>query len=454
MSATLVAFGVGLVVLLVGLAWLEQRRAEQHRARVLDEVQTAKDRGSHKALSQHPQIDPLQCVGCALCVKACPENGVLDVVDGTAVVVHGSRCIGHGRCAEACPVGAIQVGLGDVRDREDIPILAEAHESSVPGVFLAGELTGIALIRNAIRHGVECIDEIARRKPWTEEMPGVVEVAIVGAGPAGIAASLRAIEKGLTHITLEQEEIGGTVRHYPKQKLVMTQPVELPLYGKLKRSEYSKEELEAVFAEVLEDYPLRLHTSTRLEAIDRDRDGFTLRTNRGVVRARNVVLALGRRGTPRKLGVPGEELAKVAYRLADAARYQGTRALVVGGGDSAVEAALALSAQPGNEVVLSYRREHFFRLKARNESRLEEAIASGRIEAMLRSEVVEIGPEVVFLKRMSDEEPETVARANDYVFVFAGGVPPYPLLHRIGVQFGGSRPKSTDRVREAARSNG
>lgn len=449
MGATLLGFVAALVPLLALLAWLERRAARQREREAREELADAQARGSHRPLAQHPQIDTLQCVGCGLCVKACPEEGVLAVLDGVARVVHGSRCVGHARCETACPVGAIAVGLGAVAERDDVPLQSATHESSVPGLFLIGELSGIALIRHAIAQATTAIAEIRRRHPDRAcHADGVVDVAIVGAGPAGLAAALACIEHGLSHVVIEQEELGGTILHYPRQKLVMTQPVELPLVGRLRKHEYLKEELVELFHDAARRFPLRLRTRTKVDAIVREDGGFRVRTSdaagSGEIAARQVVLALGRRGSPRKLDVPGEELPKVAYRLADASLYRDQDLLVVGGGDSAVEAALALAGQPGNRVTLSYRKESFFRLKPRNEQRIAAAAATGRVRVLFRSAVEAIEPTSVRLT-VADDAAEggserTIALANHHVFVFAGGTPPFALLRAAGVAFGGPPP--------------
>ncbi|MBL8861654.1 MAG: NAD(P)-binding domain-containing protein [Planctomycetes bacterium] len=437
------------------LAALGVRRAERRRLQgLLDERQRARALGSDRARLQHPHIDLSRCIGCGTCVAACPEEGVLELVHGQAVVVHGARCVGHGRCAAECPVGAIALTLGDVRERRDLPVLTEERESPhVPGLFLAGEVTGYALVRTAIGHGTAAADAAARRarqagapslvRPARDaagrggvalaDEPPVLDLVVVGAGPAGIACSLRAKELGLAFTTLEQDELGGTVAKYPRRKLVMTQPVDLPLAGRLSRTSYTKEELVALWERLAREHALPIRHGQVFRRVERLADG-TLRVHTldGAVDARSVVLALGRRGTPRRLGVPGEELPKVAYSLLDAHGYQGRRILVVGGGDSAVEAALGLAEQPGNQVVISYRKEAFFRLKSRNEARLAEALRSGALGALFSSEVLAIRPDAVDV-RLASGGVETLA--NDEVFVFAGGTPPTEVLEASGVSF-------------------
>lgn len=266
-----------------------------------------------------------------------------------------------------------------------------------------------------------------------EQTEGVLDVAIVGAGPAGLSAGLTAATSGLSYAVFEREEtLGGSLLHYPRRKMVLTQRVELPPWGSLDREEYSKEILLDLFEGLVRDHALNVRFGEAVREIQKD-GIFLLRTSRGEVKARSVVLALGRRGTPRKLGVPGEELSKVMYRLVDAEGYQGQKILVVGGGDSAAEAVIGLSCQPGNVVTLSYRRDKLVRLKKKNQDSLDALLASGKVQPLFSSQPVEIGPDRVRLQ-VKDQEVEL---PNDWVFVFAGGVPPFDFLKKLGVRFGG-----------------
>ncbi len=446
-----------LTATVVALWYRRSELAETHDKLV--ERRQARESGSHRARLQYPEIDLSRCIGCGTCVAACPEDGVLELIHGQAVVVHGARCVGHGRCAAECPVGAIALTLGDISDRRDIPVLSETLESTrTSGVFLAGEVTGYALVRTAITQGVSVADEVTRRvqaktvvrhNRRSNSASGGVAVAedeafdlvIVGAGPAGIACSLRAKENGLSFVTLEQDELGGTVAKYPRRKLVMTQPVDLPLHGRLSQTSYSKEDLVDLWHSVAREHDLPIRTGQEFVAVERrDEDVLLVRTKTHVIPARNVVLALGRRGTPRKLGVPGEDLPKVSYSLLDAHSYTDRRVLVVGGGDSAIEAALGLSEQPGNRVTVSYRKSTFSRLKSRNQAHLNSAVEAGRIELELDTEVEQIAMDRVRLKHASGASRDL---ENDEVFVFAGGTPPTEVLERSGVSFDPSERKAT-----------
>jgi thioredoxin reductase (NADPH) len=443
-----------LVAVLVLLGLWQQRISEAERERNLADIREAKEVGTHKPLAQHPQIDVQSCIGCGSCVAACPEDGVLGLVDGVARVIHGARCIGHGRCEVVCPVGAIKVGLGELAKSPNLPLLSQRFETAVPGMFVAGELGGFALIRVAVDQGTRVIEEIAKELnpsgARSASASSDVDVLIVGAGPAGLAASLKATERRLRYLTIDQDDLGGTVRKYPRRKLTLTGPLVMPLYGRVKRTEFLKEEIIELWEQIRKDYRLEIKTGVRLAGVEGRRDAFIAQTSAGPIRARRVVLALGRRGTPRKLGVPGEEQEKVLYQLLDASSYTSTHALVVGGGDSAIEAATALASQPGNVVTLSYRRNAFFRLKARNEERIRQFSEGGKLQLAFNSTVQRIGPDAVTLT--ASEEASEKARIeaprtfkNDVVFIFAGGEPPYPLLRGMGVKFNGDDARSASR---------
>ena len=432
-----------LAALLYGLSKWQRKIDEVQRERVLADLREAEDRGTARPIAQHPSIDVQACIGCGSCVAACPEEGVLGMVDGVARVIHGARCVGHGRCADACPVSAVVVGLGDVSQRTDIPVLSEQLETTVPGIYIAGELGGFSLIRNAVKQGVSAVNTIAaslRATPNPPEESPPLDLLVVGSGPAGIAASLRATELGLRYATIDQQDIGGTVRKYPRRKLTLTGPLELPIVGRLKRTEYRKEELIALWEEIIAQHQLKIRSGMKLNEVARHGDVLVAQTSGGVIRARRILLALGKRGTPRKLGVPGEQLDKVFYQIADTATYQQQHLLVVGGGDSAIEAATGLANQRGNVVTLSYRRPNFFRLKARNEKRIEEYVAKGKLRVIHESTVESIDDERVVLSVTENGVTRQVPLRNDHVFVFAGGEPPYELLQQMGVRFGGEQP--------------
>jgi thioredoxin reductase len=361
---------------------------------------------------------------------------VLAMLGGKAVIVNGYKCIGHSLCAEVCPVGAITMVMAKPSMGADMAYLTSEYETTIPNLFIVGELGGLALIKNAIGQGRDCVDTIAKRIAAArggKSLPDVHDVLVVGAGPAGISASLRAIERKLKHITIDEGEIGGTVAKYPRQKLVMTSPVEFPMYGKFKKTELAKEELIDFWNKVLGRVDFNFRSGERVQDVKRADDGiFTVTTSKSQHRAHAVVLALGRTGTPRKLGVKGEELPKVMYRLIEADHYVNKKILVVGGGDSAIEAAMGLAHQVGNKVTLSYRKESFARIKERNSQRIADCMRTGKVNVVFESNPVEFKPSSVVLdvNGVKQEIP------NDYVWIFAGGEPPNAFLKKIGVGFG------------------
>ena len=406
-------------------------RRSRRTARAFATLESSQSDGLMLPASLHPVIDPSRCLGCATCVAACPEHQVLGLVRGKAQLVTPANCIGHGACREACPTGAISLVLGTAERGIDIPALSPDFQTNVPGIFVAGELGGMGLIRNGIEQGRQAVDAIAKRLARHPADPDAHEIAIVGAGPAGFSATLAAMQHGLRGITLEQETLGGTVAHYPRGKIVMTAPVELPLYGKVPLRETSKEALLDLWQEVAEQTGAQIRYSERVESIARDPDGhFVLESIRGRYRASCVLLAIGRRGTPRKLGVPGEDRNKVVYRLIDPEQYRGQRVLVVGGGDSALEAACSVAELPETEVTLSYRGESFDRAKAKNRSRVDQLREREALRVLLRSEVVEIGRRAVKLRTPSGEQ----SLENGAVIVCAGGILPTPFLESMGVR--------------------
>lgn len=305
------------------------------------------------------------------------------------------------------------------------------YESNVPGVFIAGELGGMGLIRKTAEQGRQAMAAI-RKRMGNHAAP--LDVVIVGAGPAGISAGLSAIHHKMRYAIVEQEDsLGGAVYHYPRNKIAMTAPVKLDLIGTVKLgTEVQKEKLLAFWNDVMARTGLQVRFNERFEGLDTRADGtFEVKTSKEVLHTRSVLLALGRRGSPRKLEVPGEETAKVVYRLIDAEQYAGQDVLVVGGGDSALEAAIALAEQPGTTVTLSYRSAAFSRVKEKNRLAVQAAEREGRLKLLLESQVQEIRTDTVALTTKSGD----LELANDHVIVCAGGVLPTPLLQSIGIRF-------------------
>ncbi len=412
-------------LLLVWATYLGWRRRREMVA--LAVRRCAREAGLTEPTSLHPLIDPQHCIGCAACVTACPEGKILGLVSGKAELVEPTHCIGHGACAAACPLGAISLVFGTEKRGVDIPHVGPDFQTNVPGIYIAGELGGMGLIRNAIEQGRQAVGEIARRRDSGQA--GMVDVVIVGAGPAGFAASLAAKQYGLTSVTLEQDSLGGTVSHFPRGKLVMTAPAELPIYGKVNFREISKEELLRFWNKVADDTGLVINFRERVESIEKKTGGFCVKTPNGEHLCRAVLLTIGRRGTPRKLGVSGEEQSKVVYRLIDPEQYRNQNILVVGGGDSALEAAASIAEETGTKVTLSYRSAAFSRAKLKNRERVDRAQENGQLNVMLSSNVTAIFPNHVEL-----EQDGTVHKVqNDGVIVCAGGILPTQFLKSAGI---------------------
>ena len=430
------------------LYYLKQEKKKEAEALAAAEKGKLRSDGPQ---SQHPHIDNTYCIGCATCTMVCPEGDVLAMIGGKAMIVNGYKCIGHGICADSCPVGAITMVLASPSVGANLATLTSEFETTVKNMFIIGELGGLALIKNAINQGRECIDTIVARmeaSKGSKPLPGVNDVLIVGAGPAGLTASLRSIEKKVNYVTIEESEIGGTVSKYPRQKLVMTSPVDFPLYGKFKKTELPKENLIDFWLKVMKRADFKCQTQEKVENIVKDEDGiFTVSTTKSQYRARYVILALGKMGSPRKLGVPGEDLPKVMYRLIEADHYVNKKILIVGGGDSAVEAAMGLAHQVGNTVTLSYRQGSFSRIKDRNAQRIEECIRKNKLKVLFNSSPVEFVQDSVIL----DVNGVRQTLPNDFVWIFAGGEPPTSFLKKVGVGFG-QRDLTVEGGREAKES--
>jgi thioredoxin reductase (NADPH) len=422
---TYIIYGLPLALLML---WFARRRGSLERLSS-EAHKSAKAAGLSEPVSLHPLIDPAICIGCGSCIKACPEqteHHVLGLIDGRAQLVNPTLCIGHGACKTSCPVGAITLVFGSERRGVEIPVLSPSFETSVPGIFVAGELGGMGLIRNALEQGRQAVEVMHESRRGGGQL---LDVVIVGAGPAGFSASLTSLSRKMRAVTLEQELLGGCVFQYPRGKVIMTSPAQLPLVGKIKFRETSKEQLLEFWQDVERKTGVGINYRERVDTIEREGDAFVVRSTKAEYRTRNVLLSIGRRGTPRKLGVPGEELPKVVYRLIDPEQYNSQRVLVVGGGDSALEAAASIADIGDTHVVVSHRGEAFDRAKPKNRARIEAHERGGKIEVLLNSKVRQITKEAVSIEYGG----KVKELANDAVIVSIGGVLPTDFLKRIGI---------------------
>jgi len=396
---------------------------------VIKKVAIAKEEGLYEPVSLHPYIDPNACIGSGACVSACPEKDILGIIDGKATVINASNCVGHGACFHACPVEAISLRIGTEKRGVDLPHVNQNFETNMKGIYIAGELGGMGLIKNSVEQGQQAITSIVKSKKIGSLT--ILDLVIVGAGPAGISASLAAKKNKLSFVTLEQDSLGGTVFSFPRAKVVMTSPMDLPLYGKVKLFNTSKTELLDLWNKVIKEHELEIIENTKVESITPIKDGtFKVTTNKGQnYITNNVLLSIGRRGSPRKLGVPGEENQKVAYRLLDPENIKNKNIIVIGGGDSAIESAILL--KDDNNVILSYRNDKFSRLKPRNKEDILEAEKNGSIKIIFDSNVVSINDTDVLLQL---KDGDTKQIDNDLVYIFAGGELPTTFLEKTGVQ--------------------
>jgi thioredoxin reductase (NADPH) len=416
----------GLLCIVVVVFYL---RKQKRSSRIVEEkIEKAKLEGAHEPVSLHPVVDPNSCIGSGACIAACPEKDILGIRNGKATTINASHCIGHGACFHACPTQAITLVIGTEKRGVELPHVNQFFETNVPGIYIAGELGGMGLIKNAVSQGKQAVENLAKSMKKDHGAP--YDLIIIGAGPAGIAAALTAKKLSLKCLTLEQDTLGGTVFTFPRAKVVMTSVMDLPLYGKIKLYETSKSELLNLWKEVISKHSIEIKENSKVEEITAENGRYKITTLKGdQFETKNVLIAIGRRGTPRKLGVPGESMEKVAYRLLEPEEISGKNILVVGGGDSAIESALLLSEQ--NKVVLSYRNDVFNRLKPKNAKKISEEMESGKIDVRFKTNVVEIRQDEVTI---SDENNQNMTIPNDHVYIFAGGEVPTQFLEKIGIK--------------------
>lgn len=416
---------VALLCIVVVVLYL---RKQSRESRIVNaKIKKAKEEGLYEPISLHPVVDH-NCIRTGACIAACPEHDILGIVNGRATTINASQCIGHGACFHACPTQAITLVIGTEKRGVDLPHVNQNFETNVSGIFIAGELGGMGLIRNAVEQGKQAVENMV--KSIKKDHGAMYDLIVVGAGPAGISAALKAKMLKLNAIILEQDSLGGTVYTFPRSKIVMTAPMDIPLYGKLKLYETSKKELLDLWNTVLTKNSITVKERSKVESIVNEDGNFKITTLTGEQYTSNkVLLAIGRRGTPRKLNVPGEESEKVAYRLLEPELIKGKNIIVVGGGDSAIESALLLA--DNNKVTLSYRSEAFSRLKPTNSQKINEAIVNGMIDVRLKSNLTSIDKDDVSLS--TNDGAEIIKLKNDLVYIFAGGELPTQFLEKIGI---------------------
>jgi len=418
------------LILFIAVVAIYLRKLKRESREVETKIAKAKKEGLHEPVSLHPVVDVNSCIKTGACIMACPEKDILGILNGKATTINASRCIGHGACFHACPTEAISLCIGTEKRGIELPHVNQTFETNVPGIFIAGELGGMGLIKNAVEQGKQAVENIVHSAESKHE--ATHDLIVVGGGPAGISASLTAKKHGLRFSTLEQDTLGGTVFTFPRAKIVMTSPMDLPLFGKVKLFETRKSELLDLWGKVLGKNDISIRENAKVESVARVNGHFRLETLNGEgFTSKYVLLAIGRRGSPRKLNIPGESMEKVAYRLIESEYIQNKNIVVVGGGDSAVESALLLA--DNNNVTLSYRKDVFQRIKPKNNERITEAISKGRMDVRFNSnlELIDEG-EVIISEGGGGAEKSSLK--NDLVYILAGGELPTQFLEKMGVK--------------------
>ena len=416
-----------LIGLIAAVLWVRSRARRE--AADTAALAVAKAEGRNQPASLHPVVNLDTCMGSLSCLKVCPEGDILGVVDGKAALIDASACIGHGKCANECPVNAITLVFGTSERGVDLPEVDEHFQTNRPGLHIVGELGGMGLIKNALTQGLQVATHLGEVLHGSRKIKGQVDVAIVGSGPSGLATALGLKKAGVSFRVLERETIGGTIAHYPRQKVVMTEKVVLPFVGRFGKELISKEQLLAGWKHAIAKADLKIEEGVNVTGVSGEDGAFLVTTSKGIVSAKKVVLAIGRRGTPRTLGVPGEELPNVTYRLVDATQYDGAKVLVVGGSDSALEAAIQIAEETDARVTLSYRQDKFGRGREANRRKFQELVSAGRIRALMPSTVKEVNREWVRL----EYDGKVGKMSNDFVIACLGGELPTEFLKKSGV---------------------
>jgi len=428
MTTLIIVLGLVAIAGVPYLLWTRMEARKHQRATIIH--QDTLSLGDDVApVSIHPEVALDECIGSGACVRACPEKDILAITDGRARLLNPLSCVGHSACMQACPVGAIKLVFGTATRGIELPRLTPSFETSQNGIFVIGELSGVGLIRNAVEQGRQAAATIA--KSGRRGRPGELDVIVVGAGPAGIGAALALLAHGLKVQIVEQDRYGGTIMHYPRAKVVMTGSFDLPGYGSVRRKTMSKEQLLELWTDIRARVQFDIKEGIRVEAIHPDGPSWRLVGPSWQDRAAAVVLALGRRGAPKELGVPGEHLAKVSYRLLEPEPFAGKHVMVVGGGNTAAECAIALAnAQLCTSVSISYRRAELARLRSSVRTQIERCFEAGTIAPLLATEVVSIEEQQVTLKTPGGVQQ----MINDRVIIQIGGQPPSELLRTIGIE--------------------
>lgn len=425
----IITYSIVLLICAINI-FLYMRWEKIKSMKIEKKVIVAKEEGLFEPVSLHPYINLHTCIGSAACVSDCPEKDILGVINGKATLINTSNCVGHGACFHSCPVEAITLRIGTEMRGVDLPHINQNFETNIKGIYIAGELGGMGLIKNSVEQGQQAINSILQsEKPSKKD---VLDVIIIGAGPAGISATLACKQHGLSCVTLEQDSLGGTVYTFPRAKIVMTSPMNLPLHGKVKLFDTSKDELLQLWNKVISENNIQIKENTKVEnIIPQPDETFKVITSNGdEYIGNNVLISIGRRGSPRKLNIPGEDSMKVAYRLLEPERISDKNIIVVGGGDSAIESALLLEAN--NNVTLLVRTDNFTKCKPKNREKITEANEAKKLQIKFSSNLIAINDDDCMIKVEGEEQARQLK--NDLVYIFAGGELPTKFLEKPGVK--------------------
>lgn len=418
------------IILFIWLAMLGVKDRRQHHKVAKRKWDDAVAKNMHEPATLHPEIDPNLCGGCGACVKACPEGEILKLIHHKAVLVDAGKCVGHGQCEIACPFDAIKLAFGTKTRGMDLPRIDTNYETNVKGLYIAGELGGMGLIRNAVKQGRLAAEHASKNIKKGAKTD--VDVLIVGAGPAGLSASLACAAAGVRYLCIEQNKFGGTIYNFPRQKVVMSQPLDMPLVGMVKfdKNKVSKEEILALWNQIRKKSKLKIREETKFAGLNKTSQGFEVKTSKGVIKAQKVILAMGVRGTPRKLNIPGEHMTKVTYNLLDPEQYQQKWIAVVGGGNAGVEAAQYLArSQYRNRVFLLVRGDKFDRCNEENQQIIFGLQKKGRVYISFNTYVEEVHEKHLYINK----DGKRMRLQNDFLFIFAGAELPFAFLRSLGI---------------------
>ena len=426
-------FGLVIAGILGAVAYYSIGRDKADETKAVKQLRKTEKSGMTLPFTLHPVIDPVKCIGCGTCTKVCPEGEILRLINHISTLVSPTKCVGHGECEVACPANAITLVFGSKKLGLDMPRLSGSYETNVPGVYIAGELGGMGLIRNAVKQG-KIAGEHAMKKLLSAGAKTDTDLVVVGAGPAGLAASLAAIAAGKRYVCMDQNTLGGVVNNFPRQKIVMTYPAVLPIVGKMKfdKNKVSKEELLAYWQQVQRKTGLKIKEKIKFQGFEEANGCIQVNTSEGVITTKKLILALGVAGSPRKLGLANEDMPKVTYRLIDPDHYKNKAIVIVGAGNSALEAAQMLAAKKrNNKVIILIRNKAIDRANDENREAVEKLAKQGRLELWFESSVKEIHEDRLVIKVKTKDADETVA--NDFLFIFAGAEKPYGRLKELGI---------------------